>query len=205
MKFIIYLTLSLILIGCSSTNTKKEHAEAPLQAKKEYMNESMVSLSDEKLLEFLKKFSGNILAPSDIEKIDWSNVKTGLTYTYDIVWNPEYQFERVWKLNRIEGDKYIFDSYEKGKLVSNKKTYVNGREYSELSLNIRGKEHSLSDNNCNDFVEGECEYKRREDDYKKTTKFMDGVWETTIYINGCLLYTSPSPRDLSTSRMPSSA
>ena len=25
------------------------------------------------------------------------------------------------------------------------------------------------------------------------------------YVNGCLLYTSPSPRDLSTSRMPSSA
>ena len=29
--------------------------------------------------------------------------------------------------------------------------------------------------------------------------------ETAIYINSCLLYTSPSPRDLSTSRMPSSA
>ena len=27
----------------------------------------------------------------------------------------------------------------------------------------------------------------------------------TVYNNGCLLYTSPSPRDLSTSRMPSSA
>ena len=27
----------------------------------------------------------------------------------------------------------------------------------------------------------------------------------TACINGCLLYTSPSPRDLSTSRMPSSA
>ena len=26
-----------------------------------------------------------------------------------------------------------------------------------------------------------------------------------VYYNGCLLYTSPSPRDLSTSRMPSSA
>ena len=26
-----------------------------------------------------------------------------------------------------------------------------------------------------------------------------------FYMNGCLLYTSPSPRDLSTSRMPSSA
>ena len=29
-------------------------------------------------------------------------------------------------------------------------------------------------------------------------------WELTVVI-GCLLYTSPSPRDLSTSRMPSSA
>ena len=28
---------------------------------------------------------------------------------------------------------------------------------------------------------------------------------TMRYIGGCLLYTSPSPRDLSTSRMPSSA
>ena len=27
----------------------------------------------------------------------------------------------------------------------------------------------------------------------------------TVYDDGCLLYTSPSPRDLSTSRMPSSA
>ena len=30
------------------------------------------------------------------------------------------------------------------------------------------------------------------------------VWITEYY-TGCLLYTSPSPRDLSTSRMPSSA
>ena len=28
---------------------------------------------------------------------------------------------------------------------------------------------------------------------------------TSIVVNTCLLYTSPSPRDLSTSRMPSSA
>ena len=27
----------------------------------------------------------------------------------------------------------------------------------------------------------------------------------SLFIYGCLLYTSPSPRDLSTSRMPSSA
>ena len=32
-------------------------------------------------------------------------------------------------------------------------------------------------------------------------------WPTIpqVYLKGCLLYTSPSPRDLSTSRMPSSA
>ena len=29
--------------------------------------------------------------------------------------------------------------------------------------------------------------------------------EAMAYISACLLYTSPSPRDLSTSRMPSSA
>ena len=29
--------------------------------------------------------------------------------------------------------------------------------------------------------------------------------ERTVEVVGCLLYTSPSPRDLSTSRMPSSA
>ena len=32
-----------------------------------------------------------------------------------------------------------------------------------------------------------------------------GVPAICVYLNNCLLYTSPSPRDLSTSRMPSSA
>ena len=31
------------------------------------------------------------------------------------------------------------------------------------------------------------------------------TYESVCYNNTCLLYTSPSPRDLSTSRMPSSA
>ena len=31
------------------------------------------------------------------------------------------------------------------------------------------------------------------------------ISDTFLYRGGCLLYTSPSPRDLSTSRMPSSA
>ena len=37
----------------------------------------------------------------------------------------------------------------------------------------------------------------------------DQEWDNFVYnrksLRGCLLYTSPSPRDLSTSRMPSSA
>ena len=33
----------------------------------------------------------------------------------------------------------------------------------------------------------------------------DAIWFNRVYFNSCLLYTSPSPRDLSTSRMPSSA
>ena len=33
----------------------------------------------------------------------------------------------------------------------------------------------------------------------------DSEEEVVVKKNGCLLYTSPSPRDLSTSRMPSSA
>ena len=32
-----------------------------------------------------------------------------------------------------------------------------------------------------------------------------GIGKTTLLRTACLLYTSPSPRDLSTSRMPSSA
>ena len=34
---------------------------------------------------------------------------------------------------------------------------------------------------------------------------VDGFVTEFVSINSCLLYTSPSPRDLSTSRMPSSA
>ena len=41
-------------------------------------------------------------------------------------------------------------------------------------------------------------------DYNKTP-FHENVLQTHIGYQGCLLYTSPSPRDLSTSRMPSSA
>ena len=42
------------------------------------------------------------------------------------------------------------------------------------------------------------------DVYTATTD-ADGAYTITVPANTCLLYTSPSPRDLSTSRMPSSA
>ena len=39
---------------------------------------------------------------------------------------------------------------------------------------------------------------------ENTAEFWKSIWEFSN-VKGCLLYTSPSPRDLSTSRMPSSA
>ena len=42
-----------------------------------------------------------------------------------------------------------------------------------------------------------------EDDNKELMKFWDKY--PMVYIYGCLLYTSPSPRDRTRSRMPSSA
>ena len=42
----------------------------------------------------------------------------------------------------------------------------------------------------------------KDNDYDKAKKIIDSI---SLESNFCLLYTSPSPRDLSTSRMPSSA
>ena len=44
----------------------------------------------------------------------------------------------------------------------------------------------------------------REENLKNVEVGVDGSTHT-YYINGCLLYTSPSPRDRTRSRMPSSA
>ena len=50
----------------------------------------------------------------------------------------------------------------------------------------------------------------KNDDFKVSEDYFDTIRKITIHaipedILACLLYTSPSPRDLSTSRMPSSA
>ena len=43
------------------------------------------------------------------------------------------------------------------------------------------------------------------DKWYDETKFSTEIKNAIIQVSNCLLYTSPSPRDLSTSRMPSSA
>ena len=50
-------------------------------------------------------------------------------------------------------------------------------------------------------------YDGREDDLSDILKgkYPDGMTSSEVGCTTCLLYTSPSPRDLSTSRMPSSA
>ena len=52
-------------------------------------------------------------------------------------------------------------------------------------------------------VEQECPYQEVDD--KDTNSWHLEVTHEDELIGTCLLYTSPSPRDLSTSRMPSSA
>ena len=40
---------------------------------------------------------------------------------------------------------------------------------------------------------------------KNERKLIETIWKLLLHSNDCLLYTSPSPRDISRSRMPSSA
>ena len=51
------------------------------------------------------------------------------------------------------------------------------------------------------------EYKRYENQHAEiyTTESSDRAFEEEVMLSGCLLYTSPSPRDRTRSRMPSSA
>ena len=66
--------------------------------------------------------------------------------------------------------------------------------------------------NLKNYFEG-WYYKYLSEDTKTSLVFIPGISTNLsdphafiqVYITSCLLYTSPSPRDLSTSRMPSSA
>ena len=54
---------------------------------------------------------------------------------------------------------------------------------------------------CDETIQESCP----EPKFGDLISIVDKGEMTIDYIEGCLLYTSPSPRDLSTSRMPSSA
>ena len=66
-----------------------------------------------------------------------------------------------------------------------------------------------------DELKGLLSDKIREVDARRLIELMAKLWSASLLVNRgeqavaeayiCLLYTSPSPRDLSTSRMPSSA
>ena len=67
----------------------------------------------------------------------------------------------------------------------------------------RSKPHGCLENNTTWDLVSDIEKIRTKLDIKKWMVF-GGSWGSTLAL-ACLLYTSPSPRDLSTSRMPSSA
>ena len=66
---------------------------------------------------------------------------------------------------------------------------VKFEKYGTYTINARSKEHAIEMYNDGDY--GWSDYS---EDFGEFNEVID-----------CLLYTSPSPRDLSTSRMPSSA
>ena len=55
------------------------------------------------------------------------------------------------------------------------------------------------------FLAGIFHYLGRKEKYHYLNKALPMTWGLSALSAICLLYTSPSPRDLSTSRMPSSA
>ena len=55
------------------------------------------------------------------------------------------------------------------------------------------------------YVESKHEFKGTDEDYSKAVHQARVGYETKVGSLTCLLYTSPSPRDMRRSRMPSSA
>ena len=81
--------------------------------------------------------------------------------------------------------------YDTKNLTTGKPSYNLEISYENINGNLERK-----DKQCVISLEGE-EY--------PCIKVLRLVWELTFLYEGCLLYTSPSPRDPKTSRMPSSA
>ena len=70
-----------------------------------------------------------------------------------------------------------------------------------LSFNVNGVRAAAGKTLIEDLHELDCDVVG----LQETKATPEQVKEALAELKGCLLYTSPSPRDLSTSRMPSSA
>ena len=105
-----------------------------------------------------------------------------------------------------------FDEFKSGEAISNSTVskFAKLKEPEDFSLEqfVLEKNDKLVLKVLEQMVESGFPLKQIQESLKK--KKLDCVWATFQLLtqklnNGCLLYTSPSPRDLSTSRMPSSA
>ena len=74
----------------------------------------------------------------------------------------------------------------------------------ETSLFRNGKVYARRDEDGNDAGFGGCDREAVKVTVKNA-RLLSATDEKTCDLNGCLLYTSPSPRDQRGSRMPSSA
>ena len=82
--------------------------------------------------------------------------------------------------------------------------------FSDLELTIQEYENFITSNNTNVDILEKTRKKYDldfliEDIEELMSDSADGIARVQDIVKSCLLYTSPSPRDLSTSRMPSSA
>ena len=69
------------------------------------------------------------------------------------------------------------------------------------------EEQTLLRNTIQSFIQDNYDFDKRQAIVKSEEGMKQENWKqfSELGLLGCLLYTSPSPRDLSTSRMPSSA
>ena len=116
--------------------------------------------------------------------------------------------------SRVDGSVVFFDQSSgmfKADATTTKLTLVNGGNFQAMSNTIRIKKRAASGSAGAPSSLSPSELAFNENDLKLYYGFGDNgstppSASSIITVGGsCLLYTSPSPRDLSTSRMPSSA
>ena len=93
--------------------------------------------------------------------------------------------------NKLKDDKFnlVIRVFEQNTFVDLKVERLTQRQYHRIFIKNATDETSI-------------EFRRRTNELKS---FVEELYHQIGYLNNCLLYTSPSPRDRQKSRMPSSA